>query len=68
MEETDFSEEDFKELCGYLNRLDNLAELANRFHNEGLDRKELDEFLSLLAQSIEQNTGRDDLPLLATIN
>jgi hypothetical protein len=58
MSDIGFSEKDFVEVLEYLNRLRSLAELARKFHSEGLSRDELKHLLDLLKQAIEYSTKK----------
>jgi hypothetical protein len=71
MEDLDISklrEEDFVEVFEYLERLRPLAELARKFHSDGLRRDEFKRLLDLLKELIERSTQRSDLSIAATIS
>lgn len=56
-----------KEPLDHLKRLEELGELARRFHSSGLTSEELGKPLDLLSEAIIHVTGRSDLHLLKTI-
>jgi hypothetical protein len=69
MSDTELREKDFVEVLDHLEKiLRPLAELARKFHSEGLRRDEFKQLLDLLKQAIEHSTERRDLPILATIS